>query len=413
MKKINKAVVAPKGFTANAVHSGIKRRRYDLTLIYSEAACSAAAVYTRNIVKAAPLLVTEEIIAKNSGIRAVIINSGNANACTGKQGLEDARSMVKEVEKVLGLDVDSVLVASTGVIGVPLPMDRIKEGIAEVVKNLEDTQEAAGRAVDGIMTTDLRKKGIAYEFELNGKTVKIGAIAKGSGMIHPNMGTMLGFITTDCAISNEMLQKALSETTENTYNMLSVDGDTSTNDMVVLLANGLADNNEINCENEDYIKFKEVLEKINVYLAKQIVMDGEGATKFLEAEVIGGKTPEDAKKLAKTIISSTLVKTAFFGEDANWGRVLAAMGRSGGEFSPEKVKIEFIAGKNDKWEDPKPILLMENGTPVPFEEEHAREVLERKFIKIKITLEDGDATATAWGCDLSYEYVRINGEYRT
>jgi len=181
----------------------------------------------------------------------------------------------------------------------------------------------------------------------------------------------------------------------------------------VLLANGLADNNEINCENEDYIKFKEVLEKINVYLAKQIVMDGEGATKFLEAEVIGGKTPEDAKKLAKTIISSTLVKTAFFGEDANWGRVHAAMGRSGGEFSPEKVKIEFIAGKNDKWEDPKPILLMENGTPVPFEEEHAREVLERKFIKIKITLEDGDATATAWGCDLSYEYVRINGEYRS
>lgn len=413
MKKINKAVVAPKGFTANAVHSGIKRRRYDLTLIYSEAACSAAAVYTRNIVKAAPLLVTEEIIAKNSGIRAVIINSGNANACTGKQGLEDARSMVKEVEKVLGLDVDSVLVASTGVIGVPLPMDRIKEGIAEVVKNLEDTQEAAGRAVDGIMTTDLRKKGIAYEFELNGKTVKIGAIAKGSGMIHPNMGTMLGFITTDCAISNEMLQKALSETTENTYNMLSVDGDTSTNDMVALLANGLAGNNEINCENEDYIEFKSVLEKINAYLAKQIVMDGEGATKFLEAEVVGGKTEVDAKKLAKTIISSTLVKTAFFGEDANWGRVLAAMGRSGGEFNPEKVKIEFIAGKNDKWEDPKSILLMENGTPVPFNEEHAGEVLERKFIKIKITLEDGEATATAWGCDLSYEYVRINGEYRT
>ncbi|MGI6442426.1 MAG: bifunctional ornithine acetyltransferase/N-acetylglutamate synthase [Synergistaceae bacterium] len=413
MKKIQNAIVAPKGFKANAVHSGIKRRRYDLSLIYSETACAGAAVYTRNIVKAAPLLVTKEIIEKNSDLRAVVINSGNANACTGKQGLEDAKSMVKEVECALGLPADSVLVASTGVIGVPLPMDRIKKGITEVVKNLEATQEAAGRAVDGIMTTDLRKKGVAYEFELNGKTVKIGAIAKGSGMIHPNMGTMLGFITTDCAISNEMLQKALSETTENTYNMLSVDGDTSTNDMVVLLANGLADNNEINCENEDYIKFKEVLEKINVYLAKQIVMDGEGATKFLEAEVIGGKTPEDAKKLAKTIISSTLVKTAFFGEDANWGRVLAAMGRSGGEFSPEKVKIEFIAGKNDKWEDPKPILLMENGTPVPFEEEHAREVLERKFIKIKITLEDGDATATAWGCDLSYEYVRINGEYRT
>ena len=413
MKKIKNAVVAPKGFTANAVHSGVKKRRYDLSLIYSDAPCTCAGVYTRSIVKAAPLIVTKDIIAKKAGIQAVIINSGNANACTGRQGFDDANSMVKEVEKLLKLCPNTVITASTGVIGVPMPMDKIMTGIHEVVKNLENTQEAAGRCVEGIMTTDLHKKGTAYEFELCGKTVKIGAIAKGSGMIHPNMGTMLGFITTDCAISNEMLQKALSDTTENTYNMLSIDGDTSTNDMVVVLANGLAENPVIDCENADYFKFKDILETLNIYLAKQIVMDGEGATKYLEAEVSGAKTKEDARKIAKIIVSSTLVKTAFFGEDANWGRVLAAMGRCGGEFNSEKVRIEFISSKNDKWDDPKSILLMEQGTPVAFDESLAREVLEKRFIKIKITLEDGKETATAWGCDLSYEYVRINGEYRT
>ena len=413
MKKIKNAIVAPKGFKTNGVHSGVKKRRYDLTLIYSEEPCASAAVYTRSIVKAAPLIVTEEIIKKSPGIRAIVINSGNANACTGEQGFTDAKAMVKRVEDLMELPTDSVLVASTGVIGVPLPMEKINDGIDEIVENLDDSQEAVGRAVVGIMTTDLTKKGIAFEFEVAGKTVKIGAIAKGSGMIHPNMGTMLGFITTDCAISDEMLQKALSETTENTYNMLSVDGDTSTNDMVVVLANGMAENTVIDCENEDYLQFKKVLEKINAYLAKQIVMDGEGATKFLEAEVVGAQSKEDAKKIAKTIISSTLVKTAFFGEDANWGRILAAMGRSGGCFNPDKVKIEFISSKNDKWEEPKNIVLMEEGAPVKFDEKYAREVLENKFIKILITLEDGKESATAWGCDLSYEYVRINGEYRT
>lgn len=413
MKKIKNAVVAPKGFTANAVHSGVKKRRYDLSLIFSEAPCTCAGVYTRSIVKAAPLTITKDIIAKKAGIQAVVINSGNANACTGRQGMNDAKVMVKEVEKLLKLSSDTVIVASTGVIGLPMPMDKVKAGIHEVVKNLENTQEAAGRAVEGIMTTDQHKKGIAYEFELSGKTVKIGGITKGSGMIHPNMGTMLGFITTDCAISNEMLQKALSDTTENTYNMLSIDGDTSTNDMVVVLANGLAENPVIDCENDDYYKFKKILETLNIYLAKQIVLDGEGATKYLEAEVSGAKTPEDARKVAKIIVSSILVKTAFFGEDANWGRILAAMGRSGAEFNPERVRIEFVSSKNDKWEDSKSILLMSESTPIAFEESVAREVLEKKFIKIKITLEDGDATATAWGCDLSYEYVRINGEYRT
>ena len=390
MKKIQNAIVAPKGFLAGAVHSGIKKRRYDLTLIYSEAPCSSAGVYTRNLVKAAPCLVTKDVISKKAGVQAIVINSGNANACTGEQGFEDAKTMVKEVEKVLNLKENTVLVASTGVIGVPLPMDKIKEGISKLTENLENTTQAAGRAAEGILTTDKFIKGIAYEFEISGKPVKIGAIAKGSGMIHPNMGTMLGFVTTDCAISNEMLQKALSDTTENTYNMISVDGDTSTNDMVLVLAN-----------------------EINQYLAKQIILDGEGATKFLEAVVLGAKTEEDARKLAKTVISSNLVKTAFFGEDANWGRVLAAMGRSEAEFDTTKVKIEFISSKDETFSEAKEIVMMENGTPLAFDEEFAHEVLQNKFIKIKITLQDGEASKTAWGCDLSYEYVRINGEYRT
>ena len=317
------------------------------------------------------------------------------------------------MENVLNLPQNTVVVASTGVIGVPLPMDKIKEGITKVSENLENTMQAAGRAAEGILTTDKFIKGIAYEFEIAGKQVKIGAIAKGSGMIHPNMGTMLGFVTTDCAISNEMLQKALSDTTENTYNMISVDGDTSTNDMVVVLANGTAQNPIIETENNDYEIFKNALNEVNKYLAKQIILDGEGATKFLEVTVLGAKTEEDAKKLAKTVIASNLVKTAFFGEDANWGRVLAAMGRSDAEFDTNKVKIEFISCSDETFEETKSIVMMEHGTPLEFDEDFAHDVLQNKFIKIKITLNDGVASKTAWGCDLSYEYVRINGEYRT
>lgn len=413
MKKIQNAIVAPQGFFANAVHSGIKKRRYDLTLIFSEKPCTAAGVFTRNLVKAAPCLVTEEVISKHAGIQAIIVNSGNANACTGLQGIKDAQEMVKEVKNVLNLPHNAVVVGSTGVIGVPLPMDKIKDGIKKVTENLENTQQAAGRAAEGILTTDKFIKGIAYEFELSGKLVKIGAIAKGSGMIHPNMGTMLGFITTDCAITNEMLQKALSSTTENTYNMISVDGDTSTNDMVVVLANGMAKNTIIESENEDYEIFTQALNEINKYLAKQIILDGEGATKFLEAIITGAKTENDAKKLAKTVIASNLVKTAFFGEDANWGRVLAAMGRSGAEFNTNEVKIEFISCADETFEEFKTIVMMEHGAPLAFDEDFAHEVLQNKFIKIKIVLQDGNASKTAWGCDLSYEYVRINGEYRT
>ncbi|MEG1642420.1 MAG: bifunctional ornithine acetyltransferase/N-acetylglutamate synthase [Synergistaceae bacterium] len=413
MKKINNAIVAPLGFTANGVHSGVKKRRNDLSLILSEVPCSCAGVYTRNLVKAAPLMVTKEVILKKAGVRGVIVNSGNANACTGEKGIEDARSMVHKVEEVLSLPENSIIVASTGVIGQPLPMAKIEVGIENVVKNLENCQAAAGRCAEGILTTDKFIKGTAYEFELSGKIVKIGAIGKGSGMIHPNMGTMLGFVTTDCSISNEMLQKALSDTTENTYNMISVDGDTSTNDMVVVMANGMAQNPMITEENEDYETFKNILETINKYLAKQIILDGEGATKFLEAEVDGAATEEDARLIAKTVISSNLVKTAFFGEDANWGRVLAAMGRSSAQFDTTKVKIEFISCETENWENGNSVLLMEKGTPLLFDEDLAREILQKKFIKIKISLGDGYSSKTAWGCDLSYEYVRINGEYRT
>ncbi len=407
MKKITGAITAPQGFSANGINSGVKKRKCDLSLILSNSDCVAAGVFTRNSVKAAPLIYNTELLNKeNAKIRAVIINSGNANACTGAPGLENANKMAVTAANVLGVAKDSVLVASTGVIGVQLNMEKIEAGIKEIAPTLGREQKHAGACAEGITTTDTFIKGVAYEIELGGKTVKIGAIAKGSGMIHPNMGTMLGFITTDCAITQPLLQKALSETTETTYNMISVDGDTSTNDMVVVLANGEAKNSLIDNENEDYQIFKNTLEELNKYLAKQIVLDGEGATKFLEVNIMGTKSIDDAKKMAKTIISSNLVKTAFFGEDANWGRIIASMGRSGAEFNQESVKIEFVS-------DAKSVITMENGTPIEFDDNYAHELLKNKFITINVTLRDGSAQSTAWGCDLSYEYVRINGEYRT
>jgi len=413
MRKVKKAVNAPKGFVSNGYHSGIKKRRKDVSLIYSETPCNVAGVFTRNIVKAAPLVLTKEIVEKGGKVHAVIVNSGNANACTGEEGFKDACSMAQKVQEVLKIPENSVLVGSTGVIGVKMPMQNILEGIEEVSKELRDSQEAAAACAEGILTTDTFIKGVAYEFELGGKLVKIGAIAKGSGMIHPNMGTMLGFITTDCNISTQMLQSALSESTDTTYNMVSVDGDTSTNDMVLILANGLAKNPEITEKNQDYETFKSALNAINKNLAKQIILDGEGATKFIESNVKGAKSLEDARCLAKTIITSSLVKTAFFGEDANWGRILAAMGRSGISFNPCNVKIELCSCENEDMQVNNSIAVMENGTPTSFDEEAAHELLKKKFIKINIELQDGKASAAAWGCDLSYEYVRINGEYRT
>ena len=406
-KKIQGAIIAPNGFECAGIRTGVKRRRKDLTLIYTKKSAISAGVYTTNTVKAAPLLVTKDIIDKATPINAIIINSGNANACTGAKGLTDAWEMTKKTQEVLNLPERSVLVASTGVIGVQLQMDKILDGIEEIVTQLGSNEQAALNAAEGIMTTDTFVKGVAYEFEISGKTVKIGAIAKGSGMIHPNMGTMLGFVTTDAVISKELLQKALSESTKNTYNMISVDGDTSTNDMVVVLANGCAQNKPIESEDSsDYKTFAQALDMVNKHLAKQIVLDGEGATKFLEVNIKGAKDEKSAKILAKSVITSNLVKTAFFGEDANWGRILAALGYSGVEFNPEGVSIEFFA-------QDKTLLLMKDGTPLEFDEDEAHELLKNKEITINVYMSDGESTASAWGCDLSYEYVRINGEYRT
>lgn len=405
--KINGAIIAPQGFEAAGIRTGVKRRRKDLAIIYTKKPAVAAGVYTTNVVKAAPLLVTKDIVEKATLINAVIINSGNANACTGAQGLTNAWEMVEKTQKVLNLPARSVLVASTGVIGVQLQMDKILDGIEEIVTQLGTCEQSALNAAEGIMTTDTFVKGVAYEFEISGKTVKIGAIAKGSGMIHPNMGTMLGFVTTDAVISKELLQKALSESTKNTYNMISVDGDTSTNDMVVVLANGCAQNKPIESEDSsDYKTFAQALDMVNKHLAKQIVLDGEGATKFLEVNIKGAKDEKSAKILAKSVITSNLVKTAFFGEDANWGRILAALGYSGVEFNPDGVSIEFFA-------QDKTLLLMKDGTPLEFDEDEAHELLKNKEITINVYMSDGESTASAWGCDLSYEYVRINGEYRT
>ena len=405
--KINGAIIAPQGFEAAGIRTGVKRRRKDLAIIYTKKPAVAAGVYTTNVVKAAPLLVTKDIVEKATPINAVIINSGNANACTGAQGLTNAWEMVEKTQKVLNLPARSVLVASTGVIGVQLQMDKILDGIEEIVTQLGTCEQSALNAAEGIMTTDTFVKGVAYEFEISGKTVKIGAIAKGSGMIHPNMGTMLGFVTTDAVISKELLQKALSESTKNTYNMISVDGDTSTNDMVVVLANGCAQNKPIESENSsDYKTFAQALDMVNKHLAKQIVLDGEGATKFLEVNIKGAKDEKSAKILAKSVITSNLVKTAFFGEDANWGRILAALGYSGVEFNPDGVSIEFFA-------QDKTLLLMKDGTPLEFDEDEAHELLKNKEIIINVYMSDGESIASAWGCDLSYEYVRINGEYRT
>lgn len=408
MKKIKGAIVAPEGFSANGINCGVKKRKCDLSLILSEKNCALAGVFTRNLVKAAPVVLNMEILNETQAgqIRAIIINSGNANACTGEVGYKNAKKMAQKTQEVLQTGGNSVLVASTGVIGVQLNMEKIENGIEEIAKTLGREEKNAGTCAEGITTTDTFIKGIAYELNLGGKTVKIGAIAKGSGMIHPNMGTMLGFITTDCNISQKMLQKALSSTTDTTYNMISVDGDTSTNDMVLVLANAMAENPTIDSENEDFEKFKNALEEVNKYLAKQIILDGEGATKFLEANVKGAKTQHDAILLAKTIISSNLVKTAFFGEDANWGRIIASMGRSGADFDPAKVKIEFTS-------DDKSLTTMKMGTPLDFDNDLAHQLLQNKFITINVELQDGEAAATAWGCDLSYEYVRINGEYRT
>ena len=404
MKIIPGGVCAAKGFKANGVHCGIRKNqtKKDLALIVSDVKASAAAVYTTNLVKGAPLLVTQKNIADGKA-QAVICNSGNANTCNA-DGIEIAEKMCALVEKQLGISADDVVVASTGVIGQPLNLDPIAAHMEELAGGLSiDGSNAAAHA---IMTTDTIEKEIAVEFTVGGKVCRMGGIAKGSGMIHPNMATMLVFITTDCAIAPAMLKKALSHDVTNTFNMLSIDGDTSTNDMVTVLANGLAGNEQITAEGEDFNIFMKALNTLTVQLCRTIAGDGEGATKLLECTVSGGDDLENTKICAKSVICSSLLKAAMFGADANWGRVLCAIGYSGAAVDVNKVDVSFRSAAGT-------IDVCKNGAGVPFSEEIAKQILLEKEIEILVELNSGDAASTAWGCDLTYEYVKINGDYRT
>lgn len=403
MDIIKGGVCAAKGFTASGVHCGIRKNKSkrDLALIYSECPATAAAVYTTNLVKGAPLTVTRENIA-NGSAQAIICNSGNANTCNAN-GVEIAKDTCKLLADALNINKTDVVVASTGVIGLPLDIEPIKNGIPMLIDNLgSNSQDAA----EGIMTTDTKVKEIAVSFEMDGVECKIGGIAKGSGMIHPNMATMLVFITTDCAITNEMLQKALSTDIAETFNMISIDGDTSTNDMVAILANGKAGNKIIDTDDDNFKTFMKALNTVTVYLCRRIAADGEGATKLLECKVEGATDINTAKTVAKSVVCSSLTKAAMFGSDANWGRVLCAIGYSGANVDIDKIDVKFISSKGE-------ILVCKNGAGVDFSEEKAKEILLEDEIEIYINLNSGTVCSTAWGCDLTYDYVKINGDYRT
>ena len=404
MKIITGGVCAAKGFQANGIHCGIRKNhsKRDLALIYSEVPANAAAVYTTNLVKGAPLLVTKAHIADGKA-QAVICNSGNANTCNA-DGIEIAEAMSELVAQQLSIPASDVVVASTGVIGQPLKLEPIAAGLPALADGLKPDGSAA--AAEAIMTTDTVRKEIAVEFALGGKTCHLGGIAKGSGMIHPNMATMLVLLTTDAAISAEMLQKALSGDVAGTFNMVSIDGDTSTNDMVTILANGMAGNAEIVAEGPDFTAFMTALNSVTVQLCRCIAGDGEGATKLLECRVEGAENLSTARTVAKSVICSSLLKAAMFGADANWGRVLCAIGYSGADVDVQRVDVAFRSPKGT-------VEVCKNGAGVPFSEEEAKAVLLEKEIEILVKLNSGDAAATAWGCDLTYDYVKINGDYRT
>ena len=404
MKIINGGVTAPKGF--QAIAAGIKKGKKDMAMLYSEAPCAAAGTFTTNVVKAAPVKWDQNIVYHQETAQAVVMNSGIANACTGTEGYGYCEETAKAAAKLLNLDPLQVLTASTGVIGKQLPMDVIKTGIETMVPMLSHSEAAGTLAAEAIMTTDTKKKEIAVQFELGGKTVTIGGMSKGSGMIHPNMCTMLAFITTDAAISKELLQKALSGSVQDSYNMISVDGDTSTNDTCLLMANGLAGNQKIKEEDQGYQTFKEALDYVNTWLAKHMAADGEGATALFEVKVIGAESKEQAVILSKSIITSNLVKAAICGHDANWGRILCAMGYSGAQFDPEKVDLYFesAAGK---------LKIIENGVDTGYSEEEATKILSEKEITAIADVKMGEDCAVAWGCDLTHEYVSINADYRS
>ncbi|HHV77306.1 MAG TPA: bifunctional glutamate N-acetyltransferase/amino-acid acetyltransferase ArgJ [Syntrophothermus lipocalidus] len=401
MKRIAGGVTAPLGFLAQGVMAEIKKKdKKDVAVIYSQRPARAAGVFTTNLVQAACVKYTKKEVADGRA-QAIVANSGNANACTGPQGEKDARLMAETAAEMLKIKAEDVLVASTGVIGVPLPMDRVTAGIREACQNL--SPHGGHSAAEAIMTTDTVAKEIAVELEIEGKPVRIGGMAKGSGMIHPNMATMLAFITTDVAISLECLRAALTDSVNISYNMISVDGDTSTNDMVMVLANGMAGNWEITDETgETYRVFKEALDYVNVELAKMIARDGEGATRLIEVQVERAPSPKGARRIARAITASNLTKAAVFGEDANWGRIICAAGYSGAAFDPDKVDIYL--GE---------VQVARDGMGLAFDEDKAREELRKETVIIKVDLKQGQWSAKAWGCDLTHEYVDINASYRT
>ncbi len=403
---IDGGICAAAGFKAAGVHAGFRKnkQKLDLALIVADDICTAAGVYTTNKVFAAPVGVTRAHLA-NGKARAVICNSGNANTCN-TDGYDKANASCDMLAKALGINADDIIVASTGVIGVPLPIEPIEKGIPMLIDALDYGIEASNNAACAIMTTDTKKKEYAYELEIGGKTVHLGGICKGSGMIRPNMATMLCFITTDAAVSSEMLQTALSDVIKDTFNMVSVDGDTSTNDMVTVLASGKAGNAEITAFGEDYEAFKAGLAAICKRLAMAIAADGEGATKLLECRVRNFTDKDGARTLAKSVISSSLVKTAMFGADANWGRILCALGYAGVDIDTDRIDVKFKSSAGE-------ILVCENGRGVDFSEELAKTILLRRHLTIDVDMKSGNVDATAWGCDLSYEYVRINGDYRS
>lgn len=407
LKKIPGGVTAAKGFKAASTAAGIKYKdRKDMAMIYSQAPCRSAGTFTTNVVKAAPVKWDKEQVTGGAAAHAVVINAGIANACTGEEGMAYCSRTAAAAAQVLGIPQESVLVASTGVIGKQLPMDRIEAGVKAMAPLLDGSLESGTDASRAIMTTDTKNKEVAVQVELGGVQVTIGGMCKGSGMIHPNMCTMLGFVTTDAAISKELLQEALSQDIKDTYNMISVDGDTSTNDTVLVLANGLAGNPEITEKNSDYMAFCKALNYINETLSKKMAGDGEGCTALFEVTVEGAATKDQARVLAKSVITSSLTKAAIFGHDANWGRILCAMGYSGADFDPEKVDLFFesAAGR---------MQIIKDGVAVDYSEEEATKILSEPEVTAIADIKMGDARATAWGCDLTYDYVKINADYRS
>ena len=407
MKQINGGVTAAKGYEAASTAAGIKYQgRTDMALIYSQVPCVSAGTFTTNVVKAAPVKWDRQVVDSGAGVQAVVVNSGIANACTGEEGMEYCKETAEAAAKALNIDAAGVLVGSTGVIGMQLPMQKLVDGIQVLAGKKAEGLQSGHDAALAIMTTDTVEKEMAVEIEIGGKTVTIGGMSKGSGMIHPNMCTMLAFITTDAAITKEALQKALSEDVEDTCNMISVDGDTSTNDTAILLANGLAGNQEITYASPEYETFKEALHMVNETLAKKMAGDGEGATALFEVKVVGAESIKQAKTLAKSVVCSNLTKAAIAGHDANWGRILCAMGYSGAQFDPEKVDL-FFESKAGK------LQIIENGVATDYSEELATKILSEPEITATADIKMGDYSATAWGCDLTHEYININADYRS